>query len=364
MKDLTFQRFVPLQKIDEDERMVYGYASTPDLDSDGEVIKLSAIKKALPEYLKFPTIREMHQPRPAGTTKQTSVDDKGLYIGAKIVADEAWKLVKEGVYKGFSIGGNVLNRAGNIIKEIELVEISLVDVPANKKATIELWKRDGNMIYQDDDVVVGLLEKMDFEDNKIADMIRKEVIKNMAKEDIEKNEKGVEKEASEAVEKAEEVEETTEVEETEETVEKAEEEEAEEETLEQNLSKAEKAVETLDKRESEVNKQKEDVTKAVNSIAGTLAKVADTVVKLEERIAALEKLPAPAKSKAAYVLKHADSDGEEAPAEKGSSELVAKRERLAELAKLRDTMTANDFAKAGHSDEAGRLQEEIARLEK
>ena len=140
-----FKKYIPIQKIDDEERMVYGFASTPDLDSDGEVIELSAMEKALPEYMKFPTIREMHQPKAAGTTVYTEIRDnkkeKGLYIGAKIVADDAWKMVKEGVYKGFSIGGHVLSRFGNIIKAIDLVEISLVDVPANKQARIELWKR-------------------------------------------------------------------------------------------------------------------------------------------------------------------------------------------------------------------------------
>lgn len=127
--------------------MVYGFASTPDLDSDGEIIKLEALEKALPEYMKFPTIREMHMAKPAGKTVSAEIRDKGqkgLYIGAKIVTDEAWNLVKEGVYKAFSIGGNVISKVGNVIQELELVEISLVDVPANKAAVIEVWKSNGD----------------------------------------------------------------------------------------------------------------------------------------------------------------------------------------------------------------------------
>lgn len=133
--------FIPITKIDEDERMVYGWASTPEIDSDGEIIKTEALEKALPAYMKFPTIREMHQPKVAGTTKQADVSKKGMYIGAKIIADEAWNFVKEGLYSGFSVAGNVIKRSGNVIKEMELVEISLVDVPANKASVIEVWKR-------------------------------------------------------------------------------------------------------------------------------------------------------------------------------------------------------------------------------
>lgn len=135
-------KFVPISKIDEDERMVYGFASTPDLDSQGEVVTVEAIKRALPDYLKFPTIREMHQPNAVGTTKTTKISDKGLEIGAKIVDDTAWKKVKEGVFRGFSIGGSVLDMVGNTIKNMALTEISLVDVPANKQAVITLFKAD------------------------------------------------------------------------------------------------------------------------------------------------------------------------------------------------------------------------------
>ena len=142
-----FKRFLTISKIDEEKRMVYGFATTPDLDSDNEIISLEAVKKALPAYMQFPTLREMHQAKAAGTVKQADMIEgqakNGLYIGAKVVADDSWKMVKEGVYKAFSIGGNVLKKIGNIIEEIELIEISLVDVPANKAAKIDLWKAGG-----------------------------------------------------------------------------------------------------------------------------------------------------------------------------------------------------------------------------
>lgn len=141
--------YVPLAKIDKEKRMVYGFASTPDVDSDGEIIELEAIKRALPDYMQFPTLREMHQAKAVGTVKSGEIkeDDgkKGLYIGAKVVSNEAWELVKEGVYRGFSIGGDVIRRVGNVIKELNLVEISLVDVPANKAAKIEVWKGSKDM---------------------------------------------------------------------------------------------------------------------------------------------------------------------------------------------------------------------------
>lgn len=138
MKEIN--KFVPICKIDEDERMVYGFASTPDLDSQGEIVETEALKQALPEYLKFPTIREMHQPKAVGTTKSTEINDNGLFIGAKIVDDSAWMKVKEGVFRGFSIGGRVKNMVDNVIKSIDLTEISIVDVPANRGSVITVFK--------------------------------------------------------------------------------------------------------------------------------------------------------------------------------------------------------------------------------
>lgn len=148
--DLNFQKYLPISKVNDEERMVYGYASTPDLDSQGEVVELEAIKKALPNYMKFPTIREMHTTNAVGRTKSAVIDDKGLFIGAKIVDDNAWKKVKEGVFNGFSIGGKAVQMVENVIKELRLTEISLVDVPANKSAIITLFKADINKAEVDE----------------------------------------------------------------------------------------------------------------------------------------------------------------------------------------------------------------------
>jgi phage head maturation protease len=132
--------YIPFEKTDTDERMVYGYASTEALDSQGEVVKVEALQAALPDYMKFANIREMHQPSAVGKAKQASVDGKGLYIGVKVVDNNAWLKVKEGVYNGFSIGGKVLTKQDNAITDLRLSEISLVDRPANPEATFDVIK--------------------------------------------------------------------------------------------------------------------------------------------------------------------------------------------------------------------------------
>lgn len=126
--------------------MVYGYATTESIDSQGEIVSKEAIKKAWDDYMKFGNVREMHQPSAVGVTKEYQHDDTGTWIGVFVVDDRAWKFVKEGVYKAFSIGGRVLEKSDNKITELVLSEISLVDRPANPDAIFEVVKMDGSAV--------------------------------------------------------------------------------------------------------------------------------------------------------------------------------------------------------------------------
>jgi phage head maturation protease len=134
----------PIAKVDRAERMVWGYASTEAEDDQGEVIRREALDAALADYMRFANIREMHQPSAVGVATEAAVDDRGLYLGARIVDAAAWRKVIEGVYKGFSIGGRVTARDPgdrNIITGLSLTEISVVDRPANPEAVFDCWKR-------------------------------------------------------------------------------------------------------------------------------------------------------------------------------------------------------------------------------
>ena len=132
--------FAEICKVNDEERMVYGYASTEALDVQGERVTKDAIAAALPDYMRFANVREMHQPSAVGVTKSAELDDNGLYIGAKVIDDVAWSKVKGGVYKGFSIGGKSTTKVDGVISGLRLTEISLVDRPANPECVIDLWK--------------------------------------------------------------------------------------------------------------------------------------------------------------------------------------------------------------------------------
>jgi hypothetical protein len=97
--------------------------------------------------MRFANIREMHQPSAVGIAREANVDDRGLYLAAKIVDDEAWEKVVQGVYKGFSIGGRVTARDPtdrSVITGLALTEISVVDRPANPEAVFDCWKASGS----------------------------------------------------------------------------------------------------------------------------------------------------------------------------------------------------------------------------
>ena len=125
---------------------VYGVASTGARDDAGEIVRPEAMKAALPDYARYPALREMHQATAAGRTLEASVDDDGATrIVAHVVDPVAIAKVKSRTYAGFSIGGRVLARDpkdATVITKIKLSEISLVDRPANPEAVIDLWKAE------------------------------------------------------------------------------------------------------------------------------------------------------------------------------------------------------------------------------
>lgn len=133
-----------VEPLDDGTVRVHGIASAESVDDQGEVVKAEAIRNALPNYMKFPALREMHQLAAAGTTLEAEVGDDGITrIVAHVVDPVAVSKVKNQVYRGFSIGGRVTQRSSGSPKTITgltLNEISLVDRPANPDAVFDCWK--------------------------------------------------------------------------------------------------------------------------------------------------------------------------------------------------------------------------------
>ena len=126
---------------DAKERIVEGYATTDSWDRQGEKLPLEVAKKAFAKFAESPKICKLHGREEFGTANPCgcggvgeltgyAADDKGVMIAVKITDNAAWEKIEKGEYNGFSIGG--YSRANDgVITDFELVEVSLVGIPAN-----------------------------------------------------------------------------------------------------------------------------------------------------------------------------------------------------------------------------------------
>jgi hypothetical protein len=151
--------FIPLLKVDAAQRLVYGsFDETPDRAR--EICDYATAKTAFQEWSEgmhkasggksYGNIRGQHNPKiAAGLLKSIEFDDdaKRIDFCAKIVDDQEWLKVEEGVYTGFSPGGSYAKRwlDGAYHRYTPKVgELSIVDVPCNPNAGFMLTKADGS----------------------------------------------------------------------------------------------------------------------------------------------------------------------------------------------------------------------------
>lgn len=124
--------------------VIEGYANTSTKDRVGDVVMPKAFEKTLETYMKNPVLLANHDWNdPCGVVLSAEVTDKGLWIKALIsnTREDIKTLIREGCLRTFSIGYNEVDcdydeaTKTKYIKELELLEISVVTVPANTEAT-------------------------------------------------------------------------------------------------------------------------------------------------------------------------------------------------------------------------------------
>ena len=176
--------FLPLAKVDLDRRLITGVATAETPDRSGEIFdyasskpyfeKWSAEAEAASGGKSLGAVRAMHGPVAAGKLTDIGFDDdaKRITVCAKIVDDDEWRKVQEGVYTGFSQGGRYVKRwadpdSGLTRYTAEPHEISLVDLPCVPDATFDVVK--GGVIERrgfaprDEDTDAGMNEDPDDE---------------------------------------------------------------------------------------------------------------------------------------------------------------------------------------------------------
>ena len=132
---------------------VKGIATDETLDLDEQICDSEWLKSAMPAWMSVGNIREMHQSKAIGKAVEMEESGTGFVVTAKIVDEQAAKMVEEDIYTGFSIGikgARIVkdaNAPGGRIVGGKIVELSLVDRPANPSAVIEIAKSvDGELI--------------------------------------------------------------------------------------------------------------------------------------------------------------------------------------------------------------------------
>ena len=169
----NFEYIIDFQKIEgeiEDDLVIYGKASSGELDHDGEIVDSDSLRSVWGAYMKNPVVRYLHNKSekyqgPIGKVLPEYTDRSGkiyssgfnengeLFVVAQISkADDVKDIrtkIKEGVLKGFSIGGRAKRQKvfdANLQKEITKVivsrmsELSVVDLPANKDSFYTIIK--------------------------------------------------------------------------------------------------------------------------------------------------------------------------------------------------------------------------------
>ena len=147
---------MPIGKVDQERRIVSGFATLDNIDKQGDIVTTEASIEAFKKFRG--NLREMHQPAAVGKVVSFKEDRyfdpkekkfySGVYVSAYVSkgAQDTWEKVLDGTLTGFSIGGNItksddmyddkIDKSVRIIKEYDLHELSLVDNPANQFANV------------------------------------------------------------------------------------------------------------------------------------------------------------------------------------------------------------------------------------
>jgi hypothetical protein len=160
---------VPFTKVNREKRTVSGFATLDNLDQTNDVVTAEASLKAFEGFRG--NIREMHGSNAVGKMvsfkPETYFDAKsgefynGVYVDAYISkgAQDTWEKVLDGTLSGFSIGGKIIESDNEVnkstgqsvrfIKNYSLLELSVVDSPANELCNIiSISKMNGQLIFK------------------------------------------------------------------------------------------------------------------------------------------------------------------------------------------------------------------------
>lgn len=143
-----------IKSMDDDERVIRGVATTPAPDRVGDVVEPLGVKFKNPLSLLYHHDKKL----PIGTVKFDKPTADGITFEARIPkiedpgslkdrVDTAWGEVKAGLIRAVSIGFRALENGAEMMKsggirftKTEVLELSLVSIPAHSGAVITAIK--------------------------------------------------------------------------------------------------------------------------------------------------------------------------------------------------------------------------------
>jgi hypothetical protein len=155
MRPITYAYAADIVKTERDDDghlVVYGKATGPDLDLDGQICDPSWLKSAMPAWMEWGNVREMHQPIAAGVGVELEAKGDDWWLKSVCVDPNTAAKIEAGVLKGYSIGIN----SAKVIKDAAapggrivggyVVETSYVDRPCNPTAKMAVCKMVGGQL--------------------------------------------------------------------------------------------------------------------------------------------------------------------------------------------------------------------------
>ena len=146
---------------DSGDLVIRGYANTTTKDRAGDVIPSETWKtsNALTNYMKNPILLAFHDHKlPIGEVTELNITPDGLEVVARVVRsapENVYGLIKDGILKAFSVGFRILDadyeheKGIFLIKDLELLELSVVSVPCNQDSIFSLQKSLNSKDYNE-----------------------------------------------------------------------------------------------------------------------------------------------------------------------------------------------------------------------
>ena len=193
---LNLKFFGFTKSIDPETRIVEAIVSTENIDRMNEIVSMDAFEKSIHDYLSMnPIVLGFHfyEGPPVGRCLDLKIVGDSLLAKIQFSkqANDIWELYRDGYMRAFSIGFlindyeyvEIENQKGVVdkirkITDLELLEISVVSVPANRQALVIAKQK-------------GLLENE--EKTVEGDIMKEDEIKNLQEEEKQEMNTSLEK---------------------------------------------------------------------------------------------------------------------------------------------------------------------------